>query len=89
MVYVLLFSLNLLHIGIMGEESAKLIAETDEATSKAVAEALANLRRQPTPAAGQCKFFSLSAPLQAFKVPWKRGGGTPNKQRLEWTQRLT
>ena len=74
MVYVLLFSLNLLHTGIMGEKSAKPIAETDEATSKAVAEALANLRLQPTSAAGQCKFFSLSAPLQAFKVPWKRGG---------------
>ena len=58
----------------MGEESAKLIAETDEATSKAVAEALANLRLQPTPAAGQCKFFSLSAPLQGFQGALEKGG---------------
>ena len=41
----------------MRDENEQLIAETAEATSKAVAEALANLRLQPTPTARLCKFF--------------------------------
>jgi hypothetical protein len=41
----------------MGEQEAKLIADTAEATSKAVAEALSHLRLHPAPTTRLSKFF--------------------------------